>query len=157
MNTVLQPTVPVDPVRMTSLLTRRQDLFGEVYVLPASDAARCYSAHAYYACCAMIGAAAESILVAAGVRKLGEAVAMKKHLSNSGRKSLMEAVLEGCPDYVARDFRHHADLIALWRDQSAHAHSDSIGEIEAFTNFRGLIKFAQFAEQRWQHLTGSPM
>jgi hypothetical protein len=147
--------VPTDPGRMASLLTRRQDLFGEVYVLRASDAARCYSAHAYYACCAMIGAAAESILVAAGVAKIGEDAAMKKYLATNGRKSLTEAVLKGCPDYVAREFRLHTDLIALWRDQSAHAHSNAIGETEAFTNFRGLIKFAQFAEQRWQHLTGS--
>lgn len=147
--------IPTDPGRMASLLTQRQDLFGEVYVLRASDAARCYSAHAYYACCAMIGAAAESILVAAGVAKLGESTAMKQYLSNSGRKTLTEAVLKGCPDYVAKEFRLHTDLIALWRDQSAHAHSDAIGETEAFTSFRGLIKFAQFAEQRWDHLTRS--
>jgi hypothetical protein len=147
--------IPTDPGRMASLLTHRQDLFGEVYVLRASDAARCYSAHAYYACCAMIGAAAESILVAAGVAKLGEDAAMKKYLSTSGRKALIDAVLKGCPEYVAREFRLHTDLIALWRDQSAHAHSDAIGETEAFTNFRGLIKFAQFAEQRWQHLTST--
>jgi hypothetical protein len=147
--------VPTDPGRMASLLTHRRDLFGEVYVLRAADAARCYSAHAYYACCAMIGAAAESILVAAAVVKLGEAAALKIYRGNSGRKLLTEAVLKGCPAYVAHEFRLHTELIALWRDQSAHAHSDAIGETEAFVNFRGLIKFAQFAEQRWQHLTRS--
>lgn len=148
--------VPTDPGRMTDLLTAGKDLFGEVYVLRANDAARCYSAHAYYACCAMIGAAAESILLSAGVAKLGEAAAMKKYRATSGRKSLTDAVLAGCADHVARELRLHTDLIALWRDQSAHAHSAAIGETEAFTNFRGLIKFAQFAESRWKQLTDPP-
>jgi hypothetical protein len=61
--------------------------------------------------------------------------------------------LANCPDYVGREFRLHADLIGLWRDQSAHAHAAALGETEAFTNLRGLIKFAQFAENRWTYLT----
>jgi hypothetical protein len=145
--------VPTDPERIASLLTRRRDLFGQVYVLRVIDAARCYSAHAYYACCAMIGAAAESILLAAGTAKLGEALALKLYLANRGRKSLTDAVLRECPDYVARELRLHTDLINLWRDESAHGHGSSIGEAEAFTNLRGLIGFAQFAEDRWTHLT----
>jgi len=113
--------IPTDVGRLSDLLTRRRDLFGPVYVLRATDAARCYSALAYYACCAMIGATAESILVAAGIGKLGEAEAMRLYRGISGRKNLTEAVLKGCPEYVARDFRLHTDLIGLWRDQSAHA------------------------------------
>lgn len=120
--------IPTDSSRIDSLLNRCQDLFGAVYATRASDAARCYSAHAYYACCAMIGAAAESIVVTAGVTKRGEAVALKLYRGTAGRKALTDAVLKGCPDYVARDFRLHADLIGLWRDQSAHAHGGSIGE-----------------------------
>jgi hypothetical protein len=38
-------------------------------------------------------------------------------------------------------------------DQSAHADTVSLGQTEAFTNLRGLIKFAHFAEERWAHLT----
>ena len=147
--------VPTDVGRIASLLTRRPDLFGDVYVTRCTDAARCYSAHAFYACCAMIGAAAESILVAAGIAKLTEQGALKLYLGTAGRKTLTDAVLKGCPEYVAREFRLHADLIGLWRDQSAHAHAAQIGETEAFTNMRGLIKFAHFAVDRWQHLTGT--
>jgi hypothetical protein len=145
--------VPTDAGRIASLLTRRPDLFGDVYVARATDAARCYSAHAYYACCAMIGAAAESIMLTAGIAKLTEPVALKLYRGTAGRKALTDAVLKGCPDYVAREFRLHADLIGLWRDQSAHAYQSPIGEAEAFVNMRGLIKFAHFAEDRWQHLT----
>lgn len=145
--------VPTDPNRITSLLTRRQDIFGLVYVLRASNAALCYSAHAFYACCAMIGAAAESILLAAGTAKLGEAAALKIYLANRGRKALSDAVVKGCPDYVAKDLRMHTDLINLWRDESVHGYATSIGETEAFTNMRGLIRFAQFAEDRWPVLT----
>jgi hypothetical protein len=101
----------------------------------------------------MIGAAAESILVTVGIQKLGEAEAMRLYRGTGGRKNLTDAVLKGCPEYVARDFRLHVDLIGLWRDQSAHAHSAPIGETEAFTNMRGLIKFASFAEERWEKLT----
>ena len=38
--------VPTDSGRITSILVSRQDLFGPTYVLRASEAARCYSAHA---------------------------------------------------------------------------------------------------------------
>jgi hypothetical protein len=145
--------VPTDPGRIASLLAGPQSLFGEVYATRAADAARCYSAHAFYACCAMIGAAAESIVVAPGIAKLTEQTTLQLYRETHGRKALTEAVLQGCPEYVAREFRLHADLIGLWRDQSAHAHAVSIGEAEAFTNMRGLIKFAHFAEERWQHLT----
>jgi len=145
--------VPTDSGRIGDLLTRRQDLFGTVYATRASEAARCYSAHAYYACCAMIGAAAESIVVTAGAAKLGEPAASRLYRGTAGRKALTDAVLKGTPDYVAREFRLHAELIGLWRDQSAHAEIVLIGEMEAFTNMRGLIKFASFAADRWQYLT----
>ena len=92
-----------------------------VYATRANEVSRCFPAHAYYACCAMIGAAAESILVTAGVAKLGEDGALKLYRGTGGRKALTDAVLKGCPNYVARDFRLHTDLIGLWRDQSAHA------------------------------------
>jgi hypothetical protein len=145
--------IPTDPGRVASLLTSRQDLFGPVFVIRANDAALCYSAHAFYACCAMIGAAAESIVLAAGVQKLTEPTALKLYRGTHGRKSLTEKVLTNCPEYVAKEFRLHAGLIDLWRDQSSHASPAELGETEAFTNLRGLIKLAQFAAARWDHLT----
>ena len=145
--------IPTDGSRLTGLLTRRQDLFGMVYAARATDAARCFSAHAYYACCAMIGAAAESILVAAAVAKFGEAEALSTYQGNQGRKKLTDELLLTRPAWLAKEFRQHADLIGLWRDLSAHAHSSPIGEAEAFTDMRGLIKFAGFAESRWEQLT----
>jgi hypothetical protein len=145
--------VPTDVGRIGKLLTRRQDLFGPVYVIRANDAALCYSAHAFYACCVMIGAAAESIVLAAAIAKLTEPAALKLYRATNGRKSLTDKVLANCPTHVDREFRLHVGLIDLWRDQSAHAHAVTLGETEAFTNLRGLIKFAQFAEDRWAHLT----
>jgi hypothetical protein len=145
--------VPTDPGRIAGLLTKRQDLFGSIYVLRANDAALCYSAHAFYACCAMIGAAAESIVLAAAIQKLTEPKALKLYHGTHGRKSLTDKVLANCPEYVVREFLLHAGLIDLWRDQSAHASAGALGETEAFTNLRGLIKFAHFAEARWEHLT----
>jgi hypothetical protein len=145
--------IPTDPGRLQSLLLRRKDLFGAAFVLRVNDAALCYQAHAYYACCAMIGAAAESILLAAGIAKLGESAAQELYFGRSGRKQLTAAVLKGCTEATARDFRFHTDLISSWRDESAHADSTSIGETEAFTNMRGLIRFTHFAEERWQQLT----
>jgi hypothetical protein len=104
----------------------------------------------------MIGAAAESILVAAAVAKLGEADALRIYRGNSGRKNLTDRLLTGCPEHIAREFRMHTALIGLWRDQSAHAQSIAIDEMEAFTNMRGLIKFAHFAGERWAVLTTKP-
>ena len=65
--------VPVVPGRFASQLSALENRFGPGYEERAQEAVRCYSALAYMACCAMCGAAAESIVLAIAIAKTGDA------------------------------------------------------------------------------------
>src|SRR5207249_3162979 len=51
------------PGRFVELLTAHELRFGPGFLARGAEAIRCYSAHAFLACCAMCGAAAESIVL----------------------------------------------------------------------------------------------
>src|SRR5262249_35556513 len=61
--------IPVEPGRFGQLLGSYSVKFGQGYHERAQQALRCYGAHAYLACCAMCGAAAESITLAIAIHK----------------------------------------------------------------------------------------
>lgn len=64
--------IPTEPERFAQLLKPFAARFGDGFHERAQQAVRCYGAHAYLACCAMCGAAAESILLAAAIVKKGD-------------------------------------------------------------------------------------
>ncbi len=56
--------IPTEPERFAEMLNPYKERFGAGFHERAQQAVRCYGAHAYLACCAMCGAASESILLA---------------------------------------------------------------------------------------------
>ena len=90
----------------------------------------------------MVGAAAETVVMAVGIARLGEEKAAKTYYAKNGRKLLEDAVLADVPVWLARDFKGHTGLIALWRDRSAHAHEAQVTEGEAYVSLLGLLRFA---------------
>ncbi len=143
------PFIPTDPGRTLALLTSVASRFGVVYRTRAGEAAICYGAGAYYACCAMVGAAAESVALAVGISRLGEQRALKLYFGNSGRSRLERAILDGIPTWLARDFQGHMGLIADWRDLAAHADERIVTEGEAYMALLGLLRFATLVDQQW--------
>jgi hypothetical protein len=57
--------VPTEPERFAEMIEPCRTILGDLFYQRAQEAIRCYGAHCYVACCAMSGAAAESILLAA--------------------------------------------------------------------------------------------
>ena len=100
----------------------------------------------------MVGAAAESIVMALGVARLGEQTAERIYYGKNGRKLLEDAVLDGVSTWLARDVRGHTSLIALWRDRSAHANESEVTEGEAYMSLLGLLKFANLVSESWSKL-----
>jgi hypothetical protein len=145
--------VASDPGRTSQMLRDVGAQFGAVYAIRASDAARCYVVHAFFACCAMAGAAAEAVLLAAASARIGEDEALRTYTGGAGRSRLQTRLLGDRPEWLRREFESHAGLIGYWRDQAAHAHQTSIGEAEAFNALRGLLRFASFARDNWAALT----
>jgi hypothetical protein len=46
------------------------------------------------------------------------------------------------------------DLLSYWRDEAAHGTASEISETEAHTALGRLVRFAQFASDHWNELTG---
>jgi hypothetical protein len=149
------PFIPTDPSRTANLLVSIGGPFGSRYRTRATDAAVCYSAGAFYACCSMVGAAAESILLSLGTAKLGEGKAERTYRSKNGRQQLADAVLAGTPSWLERDFRGHIALINLWRDRSAYAQGATATEGEAYMALRGLLRFARLVSEHWSEIAAN--
>jgi hypothetical protein len=79
---------PMEHARFAQLLSRHNARFGDAYRLRASEAVDCYEGRTYFACCAMCGAAAESILLALAIAKLGEEEALMCMFTHSSAATI---------------------------------------------------------------------
>jgi len=138
---------------MTDMLHGAGQQFGDAYRLRTQDAVLAYNGQAYFACCAMVGAAAEAILLAAAVIKLGDEKAEQLYFSRNGRSNLQKTLLGQQTTILRAEFERHTDLITYWRDQSAHGHQTGIKEGEAYMALSGLLRLAHFASDKWNELT----
>ena len=53
-----------------------------------------------------------------------------------------------------REFRGYTVLLKYWRDEAAHGKVSGISDNEAFTSLAYFLRFVQFADARWNELTG---
>ena len=146
--------VPIEPGRLANLLDAFGQQFGAGFRERAQEAIRCYNAHAYLACCAMCGAAAESILLALAIAKTKNQAAVEKdYLASGGRGRLERAIVGQQPMQVANDFKGFVGLLKYWRDSASHGMASNIQDQEASTAINLLLRFANFATDRWSVLT----
>jgi hypothetical protein len=119
------------------------------------EAVRCYGAHAYLACCAMCGAAAESVLLALDAAKEGDADRVLRHyVSANGRTKVENLVLGQQPKDIQSAMRGYCTLLKYWRDAAAHGATTGMDDNEAYTSLALLLRLARFASDRWEDLTG---
>jgi hypothetical protein len=129
--------------------------FGTGFLERANEALRAYGAHAYFACCAMCGAAAESIILALATAKRGdERAVLEIYVARNGRSEIEKLVLRGVDALTERSMRSYFDLLKHWRDSASHGRAVNILEAEAFTSLLLLLRFVLFANDRWETLTG---
>jgi hypothetical protein len=150
--------VPTEPGRFAELTAQFTPRFGAGYHERAQEAFRCYGAHAYLACCAMCGAAAESILLAIAIARQGgnrEGV-LRTYNSSGGRGRVEREVTGGLPEPLRREFLGLAALLKYWRDEAAHGRESGIDDNEAYTSLALLLRFVLFADNRWSELTHTP-
>lgn len=145
---------PTEYGRFSQLLSNHAKLLGEGYHARSQEAVRCYRAQTYLACCAMCGAAAESIVLALAIAKKGDEEAILKEYSSSGGRGKIEKILLTNQDgHIIRNFPNYTSLLNEWRDVAAHGSAPIVGEEEAFTALMLLLRFARFAEERWDAIT----
>lgn len=146
---------PMEYGRFSELLGRHGQRFGAAYHARSQEAIRCYEAHTYYACCAMCGAAAESILLALASTKMGGQAALHVYLRARGRSNIRNELVGKVRTDLQSRFDNYLELMSYWRDEAAHGISRAIGEEESFTSLLLLLRFARLADNEWSTLTNS--
>ena len=149
--------VPSEPGRFAAILNSYGPKFGPGYQERAQEAMRCYGAHAYFACCAMCGAAAESIVLAIAIARTNdEKQVISDYSSKGGRGRIENLFLGQQPKGVQDEFRGCSSLLKYWRDSAAHGQALGISDTEAYTSLALLLRLSQLAFDRWDDLTGKP-
>src|SRR5262249_17427164 len=123
-----RPTV--DPSRLAELLQTFAYRFGGGYSQRATEAVRTYRTCSYLAACVMSGAAAESILLAVAIAKVGdEAKVLATYKSSNGRRSVTQQIVANVPQGIAAQFQTAMQVLHYWRDDAAHGSTTTITEI----------------------------
>jgi hypothetical protein len=145
-----------DQSRLSRLFEALSKRLGRGFQQRATEAATCHTLGCHLACCAMCGAAAESVVLAVAIAKKGdEDAVLKVYFAAQGRKRTVDAVTHGAHASIAEPFRAATSLLSYWRDESAHGRASDISEIEAHTALGRLVRFAQFASDNWSELTAN--
>ena len=149
--------IPTEPMHIARLLEPFADRFGPGYHQRAQEAVKCYIVQAHMACCAMCGAAAESILLSAAIAKSGdEEAVLKEYQTASGRGRVEKRLLGNVKADTRRRFETFTDLLNYWRDTSSHGRTVARSEVEAFDALSRLLRFSLFVDERWDELTETP-
>lgn len=152
-----QDFVPTEPERFSQMISPYSTKFGKGFHQRSQEAVRCYGAHAYLACCAMCGAAAESIesiLLAAAIAKRGdETQVLKEYCQTSGRSKIENILLGQADKRIKEEFSSCHSLLRYWRDESAHGRASHLEENEAYTALAMLLRFAMYVNNSWNNLT----
>jgi hypothetical protein len=146
--------IPSEYGRFSQLLTGHAHRFGNGYHIRSQEAVSCYRAHTYLSCCVMCGAASESILLALAIAKTGDEDGMiKSYGATGGRTKIENLLLKQQNSHVHQELPNYTNLLKYWRDHAAHGADTTISESEAFTSLLLLLRFAQFADEKWDMLT----
>lgn len=142
------------PDRMGELFGKFAEQFGSAFLQRATEAAHCHASGVYLACCAMCGAAAESILLAVAIAKVGdEASVLAAYRTAGGRQKVINTIIGKARPAIAESFRSATNLLSYWRDDAAHGLASTISEIEAHDALARLLRFAQFTADQWDELS----
>jgi hypothetical protein len=146
-----------DPERFARMLGPFEKRLGQGFRQRGQEASRCYFAHAYLACCAMCGAAAESVLLAAATAKRGgEEAVLKEYRTASGRRRVQDSLIGKARKEIAQPFANMMGLLSYWRDDAAHGGLSPISELEAHEALTRLLRLANFVNDNWKELTRQP-
>ena len=144
--------VPTEPGRFAEMLEAFRERFGPGFYERAQEAVRCYGAHAYLACCAMCGAATESIMLSTAIAKKGEEEVLKIYVAANGRSKVENMIVGQTKEFIQREYRGYTSLVKYWRDESAHGKRSGISDNEAYTSLALLLRFAHFVNDNWNEL-----
>ena len=141
------------PGALAAALAGYADRFGDGFRQRALEAIKCRNAEAWLACCTMVGAAAESILLSLAIAKTGdEARVLKLYAQATGRSRVLNLIV-GQATAARRDtLTTFSGIISLWRNEAAHGQASSLGTANADESLRQLLHMSQWVAQEWANL-----
>jgi len=139
--------VPTEPARFAAMLKPLAVRLGSAFFARGQEAVQCYHMQCHMACCAMCGAAAESILLALACRVQPEDDVLRVYGSAQGRSRVEKMVTAPPNAWTARDLAGFTVLLKYWRDESAHGLDVQLGDDEAFIALALLLRFALWADR----------
>ena len=146
--------VPIEPGRLQAQFRKLSVPFGAGFLQRANESALAYKLGAYLSCCAMCGAASESIFLAVAIAKTGdENSIVDMYRGSQGRQKLLNIIVGKSKAAISEPFRTATGLLSYWRDEAAHGLESTISEIEAHEAVARLLRFAQFTADNWAELT----
>jgi hypothetical protein len=142
------------PGSLAAALASYRAQFGDGFHQRALEAIKCRNAEAWLACCAMTGAAAESVLLALAITKVGdEEQVLKAYRQSSGRQRVLKLVV-GQATAIRRDtLTTFSGIISMWRDEAAHGRATPLGTANADEALRQLLHMCQWVDREWAALT----
>jgi hypothetical protein len=148
--------IALQPGALAAAFDRFREKFGDAYHQRTQEALRCRSAEAWLAACAMVGAAAESMLLALAVARTGnEESVLRTYLGRDGRKATLNLITGQASRQISQPLSSGMALLSYWRDAAGHGQAAPISAPEAEQALRELLSLSQFASDRWNDLVGA--
>ena len=136
------------PGALAATLGGYRTRFGEGFYQRAIEAIKCRNAEAWLACCAMVGAAAESILLALAIAKTrDEEQVLRAYSQTGGRRKVLNMVVGQAETARRNTLTTFAGIISLWRDEAAHGKASPLGTANADEALRQLLHMCQWVHR----------
>lgn len=146
--------VSLQPGALAAAFARYRVRFGAGYYQRTQEAIRCRDAEAWLAAVTMVGAAAESMLLALAIARNGdEDSVIRAYMARDGRKGVLNTLTNQLPPDLARALTSGMSLLAYWRDTAGHGQAAAISASEVEQALRELLSLSQFASENWDQLT----
>lgn len=146
--------VILQPGALAATFSEFVAVLGDGFHQRSQEAIVCRFAQAWLACCAMCGAAAESVLLGIAMAKLeDDELVLKTYEGRNGRQELTKAVCKGLPPYIENSLKQFMGLLAYWRDDATHGKATEITQANADEAIRQLLHLCQWSKKNWKELT----
>lgn len=144
----------LQPGSLAIAFSNYKDRFGEAFDQRSQEAIKCRNSEAWLACCAMVGAAAEAILLAVAIAKTeDEDDIHRKYNAAGGRQQVINVVVGQLPEWQKTTFKTFAGIISAWRDEAAHGAPTTLTTANADESLRQLLHMCQWVSKYWDALT----
>ena len=142
------------PGSLAATFAEYRPRYGEGFHQRAQEAIKCRNAEAWLACCAMAGAAAESVLLALAIDKVGnEKDVLGKYRRAGGRQKVLNIIVGKANANTRNSLTAFSGIISFWRDEAAHGRASPISTANADAALRQLLHMCQWVDREWAALT----